>query len=775
MIANQEHRYQPRPDLGYVVLAKDDSSATISIYNGSGLFTQNEIIPIGGRARHGLWIVKGKQSPSQNEAAIKTLSVQRQVQYAAPLFSCNGSKIAVIPEIVVRVTSEIRVDQLESLCRKVGCTIVHPMEFTTREYLLGVQGPNADAVFKAANELNKVDWIKWAAPNIAFSPKPCGHVMPNDEYFSMQWHLHNTGKSFGTPNADINAPEAWEITTGEPNIVVAVLDTGVDTSHPDLVNNLVPGYDFHDNDNLPDPVGGPDSAHGTLCAGYIAAEGNNSIGVVGVTWKCKIMPIRTSTWLGVGITPESEIATAIRWSATHGADILSNSWGDTAPLPIIHSAFADVTRPGGIGREGKGCVVFGAFGNRNAKEAITPASFPEVIAVGATDANDLRSYYSNYGPELDIVAPGGPGWTPNDWLRTGREWCWSTDITGAGGWNNDPYTDWAGILDYTAIGGTSQACAVGAGVAALILSIEPELTNDEVRHFLERSAKDLGDPGRDDYYGWGRVDAKAALDMVLAKRCDLNNNRTVDFEDLLILIELWGTDDSSADVAPATKRDGIVGEQDLELMMQYWGAEIPEMGLIAHWKLDDMEGGIAHESVQGRDGNLHGEPLWRPTGGQVDGALEFDGTNDFVDVNSVLDPADGSISVFMWVKGGTPGQVILSQEGGRNWLTADTADGALRTDLRTPATTGRGATPPGPPLISQTVITDGSWHRIGVVWDGNNRILYVDGIEVARDIAESLEPADGGLHIGAGSGLGSGTFFSGLIDDVRIYNRAIIP
>ena len=106
---------------------------------------------------------------------------------------------------------------------------------------------------------------------------------------------------------------------------------------------------------------------------------------------------------------------------------------------------------------------------------------------------------------------------------------------------------------------------------------------------------------------------------------------------------------------------------------------------------------------------------------------------------------------------------------------SDTVDGSLRTDLRTPATTGRGAMPPGPPLISQTVIADGSWHRVGFVWDGNNRILYVDDVEVVRDTAATLEPADGSLHIGAGSGLDAGTFFSGLIDDVRIYNRAVKP
>jgi len=770
MIAGEEHRYQPRPDLGYVIMAQENADVIASIRRDVSLFAQQEIRYIGGRGRQGLRIIESEQSAIQNEAVIKTLHEQRQIQYAAPLFSCNGSEIAVIPEIVVQVTFGIRVDQLQSICTKVGCTILHPMEFTTQEYLLEVQGSNAEAVFEAVIELNKIDWIEWAAPNIAFSPKLCGQVMPNDEYFYMQWHLHNTGETFGTPNADINAPEAWEITTGHPNIVVAVLDTGVDSSHPDLVNNLVHGYDFHDDDDLPDPVGGPDSAHGTMCAGLIAAEGNNEIGVVGVTWKCKIMPIRASTWLGWGITPESQIATAIRWAATHGADILSNSWVDNIPLPIIHSAFVDVTQSGGIGRKGKGCIVFGAFGNTGSRASFPPASWPEVVGVGATDASDVRSYYSSHGPELDVVAPGGPGCTNGDWLRTGKEWSWTTDIAGAGGYNNDPYDEWAHILDYTGLGGTSQACPVAAGVAALILSIEPELTNEEVRHFLERSAKDLGDPGRDDYYGWGRVDARAALDMVLAKRCDLNNDWKVDDQDLAILNAAIDANDLSADIAPPAKRDGIVDEQDFELMMQYLDIKIPELGLIAHWKLDETEGDIAYENIQTKDGILHGEPLWQPLSGQIDGALEFDGIDDYVSANSVINPAEGALSVLVWIKGGAPGQAILSQADGVSWLCTDSVEGYLMTELKNP---GRG----GAPLLSQTFITDGDWHRIGFVWDGSYRSLFVDGAEVVQDTEplSSLENAEGGLYFGAASTLTPGTFFSGLIDDVRIYNRAVCP
>jgi hypothetical protein len=139
-------------------------------------------------------------------------------------------------------------------------------------------------------------------------------------------------------------------------------------------------------------------------------------------------------------------------------------------------------------------------------------------------------------------------------------------------------------------------------------------------------------------------------------------------------------------------------------------------------------------------------------------------------INFVLNPADGPFSVFAWIKEGAPGQVIISQTAGVNWLLADPAEGKLMTELKT---LGRGRGP----IVSQFVITDGNWHRIGFVWDGSYRYLYVDRAEVAKDTKSSdiLESSDGGLYLGTGSALESDSFFSGLIDDVRIYDRAVTP
>ena len=137
----------------------------------------------------------------------------------------------------------------------------------------------------------------------------------------------------------------------------------------------------------------------------------------------------------------------------------------------------------------------------------------------------------------------------------------------------------------------------------------------------------------------------------------------------------------------------------------------------------------------------------------------------------VLNPADVPFSIFVWVNGDTPGQVILSQLNGANWLGTDPDSGCLMTELMPPAV-GR-FTPL--PLISESVITDGQWHRIGFVWDGLNRALYVDDILVAEDTQANLQSSDYDLYIGCGKAMEPGTYWSGLIDDVRIYNRVVSP
>jgi hypothetical protein len=245
---------------------------------------------------------------------------------------------------------------------------------------------------------------------------------------------------------------------------------------------------------------------------------------------------------------------------------------------------------------------------------------------------------------------------------------------------------------------------------------------------------------------------------------DFNGDGIVDCEDMCIMVDHWGTNEQLCDIGPMPWGDGVVDVQDLIVLAKHL---FEETGLIAYWKLDETEGMFASDSIGDNNAVVVGGAEWQPGSGQVDGALQLNGVDGCAITGEVLNPADGPFSIIAWIKGGSPGQVILSQTGGANWLCADSAEGKLMSELKGPGRSG--------PLLSQAIITDGQWHRVGLVWDGSKRILYVDDIIVAEDTQNGLESSNSGLYIGCGKGMEPGSFFSGLIDDVRIYNRAVHP
>jgi N-acetylneuraminic acid mutarotase len=247
---------------------------------------------------------------------------------------------------------------------------------------------------------------------------------------------------------------------------------------------------------------------------------------------------------------------------------------------------------------------------------------------------------------------------------------------------------------------------------------------------------------------------------------DFNGDGIVDSVDVRIMVDHWHTDNALYDIAPSWG-DGIVDVQDLVFLSEHLFEEVFDSTLVAHWALDETEGTNARENVNGIDDYVMGAALWQPAGGTIGGALELDGVDDCVISSTGINSAYRPFSVVAWIKCGTPGRVIISQPGGVNWLLTD-SEGNLMTEL---TGTGRSAAP----LLSQALITDEQWHRIGFVWDGSKRMLYVDGVSVAEDIQDSLGFFGSGLYIGVGKNYAAGTFFSGLIDDVRIYNRPVSP
>jgi N-acetylneuraminic acid mutarotase len=228
---------------------------------------------------------------------------------------------------------------------------------------------------------------------------------------------------------------------------------------------------------------------------------------------------------------------------------------------------------------------------------------------------------------------------------------------------------------------------------------------------------------------------------------DFNGDGTVDIKDILRVIESWGRENPMADIAPLPFGDGIVDDMDLELLMSYWEQPVDDPTLVAHWALDEAQGDIAFDSAGHNDAVTFGAPLWLPDGGMIDGAILLDGVDDSVIAGTVLNPSAGPFSILAWIQGGIPGQTVISQVDGADWLGTDPLDGALMTKLKASNRSGN-------PLLSQTVVTDGNWHRIGFVWDGTYRTLYVDDILVTEDTQDRLGSSVGGLNIGSGKATG---------------------
>ncbi len=252
---------------------------------------------------------------------------------------------------------------------------------------------------------------------------------------------------------------------------------------------------------------------------------------------------------------------------------------------------------------------------------------------------------------------------------------------------------------------------------------------------------------------------------------DFNHDGVINLADFADLAAQWLGAEPSLDIAPAPDGDASIGFLDLAGLGTYW---LKYPNLIVHWPLDEAVGDIATDALGSFDSTLHGAPLWQPDGGIVGGALELDGVDDYISARTILRPTDGAFTVFAWIKGGQAGQVVLSQAdaAGRGvaWIGTDPASGAIMTRL----TDGGRITVP---LVSEYVVTDGQWHRVRLVWTGARRHLYVDGQEAAADDRDlgNLRSSSSGFLLGAGEDFAPGTFWSGLIDDVRFYNRAVQP
>ena len=379
-------------------------------------------------------------------------------------------------EIVVRFRSDPDSIQLQRMMRDTGCA--HPRKlgytYVFRSHKMSVK--QLTSYFKQFNPIYSEPHFLYmtnekpspipSTPSSQARPKTLNEPTqgdaaeePNDAlYKAYQWNLPN-----------IHTNRGWMTSKGAKDVIVAVVDTGVDSNHRDLQGKLLKGYNVFDKNQPPkDEVG-----HGTHVAGIIGATVNNGEGIAGITWYNPILPVKALDNNGSGTS--YSVAEGIIWATDNGAKVINMSLGNYVDGAFLHDAVKYAYD--------RDVVLIAATGNDNTRRPGYPAAYPEVFAVSATDANQKRASFSNYGNYVDVVAPG-------------------TSI--ASTYPNN---------QYAALSGTSMACPHVSALAALIRSVNPSLKNTEVYDIMRQSVVDLGTPGKDMYYGYGEIDVAQALSL----------------------------------------------------------------------------------------------------------------------------------------------------------------------------------------------------------------------------------------------------------------------
>jgi len=450
--------------------------------------------------------------------------------------SLTGLPRMVYKEVVVQFGPKVSGRQRQQILDKHHLEIRRESKFIPNQCVVYVADRRhaGEKIIEIANNCAEMDEVVFATPNFVSKYRRCQIEFPIPPE---QWHLHNRGSISGQlPGEDIKAPEAWAITHGDSRITVALLDDGIDIDHPDLRTNIkrnpdpreprdLCGRDYCTLDSEDPEHFNPrpklfhapynqkegNDNHGTPCAGLVAASGN---GAFGIAPKCSILPVKILN--ADSLVSDDIVAEAFHYAGQH-ADIISCSWEHLVSSQIEKT----IQQISENGRDGKGTPVFFASGNDfwgYATNAVAyPAAYEYSIAVGASTDKGQRAFYSKWGPELWVVAPSGGG----------RSNIFTTDISTPGRGLN-PGNEHAGGADglYTsAFFGTSAATPLAAGVAALMLSVNPALDRDAVKQILADTADKIGtgevyDPqtGHNDRYGYGRVNAGAAVDTASRMR-----------------------------------------------------------------------------------------------------------------------------------------------------------------------------------------------------------------------------------------------------------------
>ncbi|MDP5273110.1 S8 family peptidase [Chengkuizengella axinellae] len=355
-----------------------------------------------------------------------------------------------LKEIVVKFNNDPSEVDLQQIQSDIRATSMKKLGYT---YVFSSDTMDAEQMMSYFNRWD----IEYTEPHYLYMTNEAVEYEPNDILFNpYQWNLPM-----------INTLQGWDLSKGSQNVTVAVIDTGVDLSHLDLKGQLVEGANFVNEDEQPlDDVG-----HGTHVAGIISASVDNSEGIAGMSWYNKIMPIKVLDSTGAGST--YAVAQGVIWATDNGAKVINMSLGNYAETQFLHDAIKYAYD--------KDVVLIAATGNDNTDQPGYPAAYPEVLAVSATDESSNKADFSNYGDYLDVMAPG-------------------VNIAST-------YPDG----QYAALSGTSMASPHVSALAAMIRSLNPSLKNVEVLDIIRNTSVDLGDAGKDNYYGFGMIQVERAL------------------------------------------------------------------------------------------------------------------------------------------------------------------------------------------------------------------------------------------------------------------------
>ncbi|MFN7658944.1 MAG: S8 family serine peptidase, partial [Dolichospermum sp.] len=487
--------------------------------------------------------------PEQLETVMSQVRADKNVDFVSHVYKLEnnpGTLVYLSDQITIQFATWVDMNKINIIANRFNLVLDQPVIGMSNTFIFLVSKQAKQNPIKITNQLQKLSEVLAAEPNIIIQQEP--HYRPKDSLYPQQWYLNHNGGNQLIAGSHISVEQAWDTTRGVRSIIVAVVDDSFDLNHPDFQGNgkIVAPRDLKENDFLPLP-GEKETSHGTACAGLAVAE-ENGAGIVGVAPGCAMMPIRTT-----GFLDDHSIEDVFNWAVEKGASVISCSWGASAVyFPLSIRQRAAISHATTNGRNGKGCVIVFAAGNanrpingtineqnwpRNIVKANTNwlsgfAVHPDVITVSASTSLNKKAAYSNWGDNISVCAPSNNA-PPGMWFQeTGFVYTQpafvsslfglgilTADQLGAAGYDAGNFTN--------NFGGTSSATPIVAGVAALVLSANPDLTAQEVKQILQDTADKIidnsSDPqlninggtydsnGHSQWFGYGKVNAAKAV------------------------------------------------------------------------------------------------------------------------------------------------------------------------------------------------------------------------------------------------------------------------